>query len=73
MAILKTRWNKPVLKETEDNTIIPEKKVIIPVVEEQPETITPVAVVDDPTAEEFIATLPKKQPSRKKVTKIIEE
>lgn len=29
-------------------------------------------VVEDPTAEEFIATLPKKQ-SRKKVTKIIEE
>ena len=36
------------------------------VVEETPVT------VEDPTAEEFIATLPKKQ-NRKKVTKIIEE
>ena len=46
-------------------TPISEEKVVIE------ESITP-TVVEDPTAEEFIATLPKKQ-SRKKVTKIIEE
>lgn len=50
---------------------VPEKKVVI---KERPKVEESVAVpvVDDPTAEEFIATLPKKQ-SRKKVTKIIEE
>ena len=46
-------------------TPISKEKVVIE------ESITP-TVVEDPTAEEFIATLPKKQ-SRKKVTKIIEE
>ena len=49
---------------------VPEKKVVI---EESVKAEEPMAIViDDPTAEEFIATLPKKQ-SRKKVTKIIEE
>ena len=72
MAVLKTRWKSaPVIEKPKEEKKIPEKKIIIPVVEEQQESITP-TVVEDPTAEEFIATLPKKQ-SRKKVTKIIEE
>ena len=50
---------------------VPEKKVVIKEPVKVEESIA-VPVVDDPTAEEFIATLPKKQ-SRKKVTKIIEE
>lgn len=72
MAVLKTRWKSaPIVEKPKKEKEIPEKKIIIPVVEEQQESITP-TVVEDPTAEEFIATLPKKQ-SRKKVTKIIEE
>jgi hypothetical protein len=72
MAVLKTRWKSaPIVGKPKEEKKIPEKKIIIPVVEEQQESITP-TVVEDPTAEEFIATLPKKQ-SRKKVTKIIEE
>ena len=72
MAVLKTRWKSaPVVEKPKEEKKISEKKIIIPVVEEQQESITP-TVVEDPTAEEFIATLPKKQ-SRKKVTKIIEE
>ena len=50
------------------------KQSVTPIFKEKvviEESITP-TVVEDPTAEEFIATLPKKQ-SRKKVTKIIEE
>jgi hypothetical protein len=50
---------------------VPEKKVVIKERVKVEESIT-APVIDDPTAEEFIATLPKKQ-SRKKVTKIIEE
>ena len=51
--------------------VVPEKKVVI----EESVGVEEIAVsaVEDPTAEEFIATLPKKQTSRKKVTKIIEE
>lgn len=51
--------------------IMSEEKVVIEESVKIEESITPL-VVEDPTAEEFIATLPKKQ-SRKKVTKIIEE
>lgn len=70
-----SRRRKKVLpKEEVKKTVapaVPEKKVVIkePVKVEEPITAP---VIDDPTAEEFIATLPKKQ-SRKKVTKIIEE
>ena len=70
-----SRRRKKVLpKEEVKKTVapaVPEKKVVIkePVKVEEPVTVP---VIDDPTAEEFIATLPKKQ-SRKKVTKIIEE
>ena len=72
MAVLKTRWKSAsTVEKPKEEKKIPEKKIIIPVVEEQQESITP-TVVEDPTAEEFIATLPKKQ-SRKRVTKIIEE
>lgn len=68
------RRKKALPKEEVKKTVapaVPEKKVVIkePVKVEEP---VAVPVVDDPTAEEFIATLPKKQ-SRKKVTKIIEE
>ena len=68
------RRKKALPKEEVKKTVapvVPEKKVVIkePVKVEEP---IAVPVVDDPTAEEFIATLPKKQ-SRKKVTKIIEE
>ena len=69
-----SRRRKKVLPEKEVKKLVapevPEKKVVI---EESVKVEEPMAIViDDPTAEEFIATLPKKQ-SRKKVTKIIEE
>lgn len=69
-----SRRRKKVLPEEEVKKLVapevPEKKVVI---EESVKVEEPMAIViDDPTAEEFIATLPKKQ-SRKKVTKIIEE
>lgn len=70
-----SRRRKKILpKEEVKKTVapaVPEKKVVIkePVKVEEPITAP---AIDDPTAEEFIATLPKKQ-SRKKVTKIIEE
>ena len=68
------RRKKALPKEEVKKTVAPkvsEKKVVVkePVKVEGP---VAVSVIDDPTAEEFIATLPKK-PSRKKVTKIIEE
>lgn len=50
---------------------VPEKEVVIEETVKVEEIAVP--VIEDPTAEEFIATLPKKQTSRKKVTKIIEE
>lgn len=70
-----SRRRKKVLpKEEVKKTVAPkasEKKVVVkePVKVEESASIP---TIDDPTAEEFIATLPKK-PSRKKVTKIIEE
>lgn len=69
-----SRRRKKVLPKEEVKKLVapevPEKKVVI---EESVKVEEPMAIViDDPTAEEFIATLPKKQ-SRKKVTKIIEE
>ena len=75
MAVLKTRWKSTpqVVEKPKEEKKIPEKKIIIPVVEEQQKSIIPATLVEDPTAEEFIATLPKKQTSRKKITKIIEE
>lgn len=51
--------------------VVPEMKVVIEESVKAEESIV-VPTIDDPTAEEFIATLPKKQ-NRKKVTKIIEE
>jgi hypothetical protein len=70
-----SRRRKKVLpKEEVKKTVapaVPEKKVVIKECVKVEEPIT-APVIDDPTAEEFIATLPKKQ-SRKKVTKIIEE
>ena len=70
-----SRRRKKVLpKEEVKKTVapaVPEKKVVIKEPVNAEESIATPAI-DDPTAEEFIATLPKKQ-SRKKVTKIIEE
>ena len=68
------RRKKALPKEEIKKTVAPkvsEKKVAV---EESVKVEKPVTVpvIDDLTAEEFIATLPKK-PSRKKVTKIIEE
>lgn len=67
MAVLKTRWKAPLAPKKEEVKKVPEKKVVKkePVIE---------APIEDPTAEEFIATLPKKQQrGSKKVIKIIEE
>ena len=64
-ALKREEAKKPVVPE------ISEKKVVV----KEPVKVAaaPTPVVDDPTAEEFIATLPKKQ-NRKKVTEtIIEE
>ena len=62
---------KEEIKKSVAPETVPEKKVVI----EKSVGVEEVAIpaVEDPTAEEFIATLPKKQTSRKKVTKIIEE
>lgn len=65
------RKKKILPKEENMTPIVPEKKVVKKESVKVEESI-PVPVVDDPTADEFIATLPKKQ-SRKKVIKIIEE
>ena len=68
------RRKKALSKEEIKKTVAPkvsEKKVVIKESAKVEELIA-IPVIDDPTAEEFIATLPKK-PSRKKVTKIIEE
>ena len=70
MAVIKTRWNKPL--PVKEEVKIPEKKVIAPKVEEVEKKVE-MPVIDDPTAEEFIATLPKKQQRGKKVVKTIEE
>lgn len=67
MAVLKTRWKAPLAPKKEEVKKVPEKKVVKkePVIE---------APIEDPTAEEFIATLPKKQQrGSKKVIKIVEE
>ena len=68
------RRKKALPKEEIKKTVAPkvsEKKVVIKEPVKVEESVA-VPAIDDPTAEEFIATLPKK-PSRKKVTKIIEE
>ena len=67
MAVLKTRWKAPLAPKKDEVKKVPEKKVVKkePVIE---------APIEDPTAEEFIATLPKKQQrGSKKVINIIEE
>ena len=71
MAVIKTRW-KAALPEKEVEEKLPEKKAIAPKVEEVEKKVE-MPVIDDPTAEEFIATLPKKQQRGKKVVKTIEE
>ena len=55
MAVIKTRWSKPLPKKEEVK--LPKYKVVEPKVEVEPAA----PVVDDPSAEEFIATLPKKK------------
>ena len=62
---------KPIVKQEVKPAVpkkVPEKKLAI----ETAVKTVPVEKIEDPTAEEFIANLPKKQ-TRKKVTKIIEE
>lgn len=71
MAVIKTRW-KAALPKKEAEEKFPKKKAIAPKVEEVEKKVE-MPVIDDPTAEEFIATLPKKQQRGKKVVKIIEE
>ena len=70
MAILKTSWGtkrKAPTKKVEEKKVVPEKKVV------KKESVIE-APIEDPTAEELIATLPKKQQrGSKKVIKIIEE
>lgn len=71
MAILKTSWGtrrKAPIKKIEEKKIVPEKKkkVASPKVEDEIME-TKITVIEDPTAEEFIATLPKKQRGVKKV------
>ena len=64
MAIIKTRWATPLPKKEEvvKMPVPKKKKSVEPKVEERPAA----PVVDDPTAEEFIATLPKKKREVKK-------
>ena len=62
MAVIKTRWAKPLPKKEEVKAPI-KKKSVEPKVEVKPAA----PVVEDPTAEEFIATLPKKKREVKKV------
>ena len=62
MAIIKTRWTTPFPAKEEVKVSIP-KKSVEPKVEEKPAA----PVVEDPTAEEFIATLPKKKREVKQV------
>lgn len=72
MAVLKTRWKAPLPPKKEEVKKVPEKKVV----KKEPVIEAPIVEkpIDDPTAEEFIATLPKKQQrGSKKVIKIIEE
>lgn len=71
MAILKTSWGtkrKAPAKKVEEKKVVPEKKkkVVAPKVEDIIMEAK-VTVIEDPTAEEFIATLPKKQRGVKKV------
>ena len=62
MAVINTRWSKPLPKKEEVKAPI-KKKSVEPKVEVKPAA----PVVEDPTAEEFIATLPKKKREVKKV------
>ena len=67
MAVLKTRWKAPLSPKKEEVKKVPETKVV------KKESVIE-APIEDPTAEEFIATLPKKQQrGSKKVIKIVEE
>lgn len=62
--ILHTRWDVSKKPEKKVEKKLPEKKKFVePKVEEKP--VAP--AVEDPTAEEFIATLPKKKREVKKV------
>ena len=70
MAVLKTRWATPVLNREKPVAIkVEEKKVTIPVAEEAIEEVKLPEITEETTAEEIIATLPKKQRARKTVVK----
>ena len=69
MAVLKTRWATPVLNREKPVAIkVEEEKVTIPV-EEAIEEVKLPEITEETTAEEIIATLPKKQRARKTVVK----
>lgn len=68
--ILHTRWNvNKVTPKKEEPKKIPEKKKIVEPKVEVAKKEAP-AVIEDPTVEDFIATLPKK---KREVKKIITE
>lgn len=70
MAVLKTRWATPVLNREKPVAIkVEEEKVTIPVVEEVIEEVKLPEITEETTAEEIIATLPKKQRAKKTVVK----
>ena len=69
MAVLKTRWATPVLNREKPVAIkVEEEKVTIPV-EEAIEEVKLPEITEETTAEEIIATLPKKQRAKKTVVK----
>ena len=69
MAIIHTRWSKPITKLVPLTEKEKEEKVVIPVVEEVIEEVKLTEITEETTVEEIIATLPKKQRARKTVVK----
>lgn len=69
MAIIHTRWSKPITKLVSLTEKEKEEKVVIPVVEEVIEEVKLSEITEETTVEEIIATLPKKQRARKTVVK----
>ena len=71
MAILKTSWGtkrKAPTKKVEEKKLVPENKKKVASPKSDDSIMQTIATVfEDPTAEEFIATLPKKQRGVKKV------
>ena len=71
MAVIKTRWSSPKFKKEEVKPVAPKEEKILPKQEEVKvieEVIIP-ELTEETTAEEIIATLPKKQRAKKTVVK----